>query len=136
MPPSAITGTPWLVGFFGAVHDGGELRHADAGDDAGGADRARPDADLDASAPASISALAASARRDVAGDDAGGIALALDALHRLERRRAEWPCAVSTTSRSTPASISAIERSIAVVADAGGRGDAQAALRILDRHAG
>ena len=37
-----------------------ELRHADAGHDARGADRARPDADLHASAPASISAMAPS----------------------------------------------------------------------------
>jgi IMP dehydrogenase len=29
------------------LHQGGELGHADARDDAGGADRARPDADLD-----------------------------------------------------------------------------------------
>src|SRR3546814_6769963 len=29
-----------------SIQDGGELRHADAGHHAGGADRARPDADL------------------------------------------------------------------------------------------
>jgi hypothetical protein len=46
-PPSAITGTPCLLGFLGAFHDRGELRHADAGDHAGGADRARADPDLD-----------------------------------------------------------------------------------------
>src|SRR5882672_3568542 len=33
---------------FGDVLDSGDLRHADAGDDARGADRPRPDADLDA----------------------------------------------------------------------------------------
>jgi hypothetical protein len=47
MPPSAITGMPCLVGLLGGFHDGGELRHADTGDDARGADRARADADLD-----------------------------------------------------------------------------------------
>src|SRR3546814_3931986 len=34
--------------FFGAIHDRGELRHADARDDPRRADRARPDPDLDA----------------------------------------------------------------------------------------
>jgi hypothetical protein len=47
-----------LVGFFDRADHGRQLRHADARDDARGADRARTDADLDtASAPASISAL-------------------------------------------------------------------------------
>ena len=43
----------------------------------------------------------------------------------------EWPCAVSTTTRSTPASISRSVRSISGFADRGGGGDAQAALRVL-----
>ena len=47
MPPSAITGT-WLSTARRDVRHGGDLRHADAGDDARGADGARADADLDA----------------------------------------------------------------------------------------
>ena len=48
MPPSAITGTPARAAGRDRVGDGGELRHADAGDDARGADRRRAHADLDA----------------------------------------------------------------------------------------
>ena len=70
MPPSAMIGMPAVR--RGAVHigDGGELRHADARDDARRADRAGPDADLDrVGAGLRSSAAAPSARRDVAGDD-------------------------------------------------------------------
>jgi hypothetical protein len=48
MPPSAIIGTPHILEGIVDVLDGRDLRHADAGDDARGADRARADADLDA----------------------------------------------------------------------------------------
>ena len=41
-----MIGVPVFAASSAAVHDRGELRHADAGDDAGGADRARADADL------------------------------------------------------------------------------------------
>ena len=47
MPPSAITGTSASAQRRGDIGDRGDLRHADAGDDARGADRARADADLD-----------------------------------------------------------------------------------------
>ena len=49
--------------------DRGHLRHADAGDDAGGADRARPDADLDGVGAGVDERLRALAGRDVAADD-------------------------------------------------------------------
>ncbi len=45
IPPSAITGTSPAPPT--TIHDRGQLRHAHARDDAGGADAARPDADLD-----------------------------------------------------------------------------------------
>ena len=45
--------------------------------------------------------------------------------------RLEWPCAVSTTTRSTPASISRSVRAKPGVADRGGRGDAQPPLLVL-----
>ena len=48
MPPSAMTGMPYFVAIAGRVIDGGDLRHADAGNDTGGADGAGADADLDA----------------------------------------------------------------------------------------
>ena len=47
MPPSAITGTSGALERLGHARDRADLRHADAGDDARGADRARSDADLD-----------------------------------------------------------------------------------------
>ena len=55
---------------------------------------------LTASAPASTSASVALGGGDVAGDDVDGEAAA-DLLHHVEHGR-EWPCAVSTTSTSTP----------------------------------
>ena len=48
MPPSAISGTPVPASASATFGDRGDLRHADARDDARGADRAGTDADLDA----------------------------------------------------------------------------------------
>jgi hypothetical protein len=109
----AAVGDHRHVGFLRGldrIHDRGELRHADAGDDARGADRARADADLD---------------RVGAGIDQrlGALLVAIlpamtctaleSRLMRLtaSSTREEWPCAVSTTIRSTPASISRSVRS-------------------------
>ena len=85
---------------------------------------------LIASAPASISACAPSC---VAMLPAMTCTALESRLMRLtaSSTRAEWPCAVSTTTRSTPASISRSVRSKPLVADGGGGGDAQAALRVL-----
>jgi hypothetical protein len=76
-----------------------DLGHADAGDHARGADRARADADLDtASAPASTSACVAVGGRDVAGDD---LQLAVLATPRtVSMTFLLWPWAVSTTMTS------------------------------------
>ena len=68
MPPSAMTGTSCGVGGARALHDRGDHRHADAGDDARRADRAGADADLhrvDAGVDQRLRALGG---RDVAGD--------------------------------------------------------------------
>ncbi len=46
MPPSAISGTPVPFERLRDIGDGADLRHADTGDDARGADGARADADL------------------------------------------------------------------------------------------
>jgi hypothetical protein len=54
-----------------------ELRHADAGYDAGSADRARPDSDLDASAPGIDQSLGAVGGRHIARHHLHGIRLAL-----------------------------------------------------------
>ncbi len=47
MPPSAMMGMPRCLGGAVGFGDGGDLRHAGAGDHARGADGARADADLD-----------------------------------------------------------------------------------------
>ena len=56
-------------GGLDAVLQGGELGHADTGDDAGGADRARADADLDTVGAGLDQSLGGLAGGDVAGDD-------------------------------------------------------------------
>ena len=62
IPPSAISGTPSAAQARRALVDRGHLRDADAGDDAGRADRARARCPtFTPSTPASISASAASA---------------------------------------------------------------------------
>ena len=66
----AAVGDHRHVGFLrrlDRVHDGGELRHADAGDDARGADRARADADLDGVGAAIDQRLGAFGGGDIAG---------------------------------------------------------------------
>jgi hypothetical protein len=50
-PPSAMSETPARARPSRDLGDGGDLRHADARHDAGGADRARPDADLERVSP-------------------------------------------------------------------------------------
>ena len=57
--------------------------------------------------------------------------MGLDPLDRRRRRPSEWPCAVSITTRSTPASISATDRSKPGIAHGRGRGDAQPAQLVL-----
>ena len=69
MPPSAMTGMPVALRRLDRIHDRGELRHADAGDDARGADRARADADLDRVGAGIDQRLGALGGGDVAGDD-------------------------------------------------------------------
>src|SRR5690606_923936 len=70
---------PGVLGGERGLVDGRDLRDADAGDDAGGADGAGSDADLDAVAARVDAGLGAVARGDVAADDvdAGGVGLDL-----------------------------------------------------------
>ena len=113
------------------AHDRGQLRHADAGDDPRGADRARADADLDRVGAGLDQGRRRLAGGDVAGDDLGARWTAGARRPRCRARPREWPCAVSTTITSAPAAISASARSMPGVARAGGGTDAQPALRVL-----
>ena len=64
-----MTGTPAGRQACGGLVDRGHLRHAHPGDDAGGADRARADADLDRVDAGVDQRLGAGAGGDVAADD-------------------------------------------------------------------
>ena len=78
----------------GDVGDRGDLRHADARDDAGRADRARADADLDRIRAGVDQRQRRLGRHDVAGDDLLVRPLGLDALDRLDHAAANGraPC--------------------------------------------
>ena len=69
MPPSAMTGTSVLRGRLGRVVNRRDLRYADAGNDARGADRTGPDADLDRVGSGGNQIATAFGRGHVAGDD-------------------------------------------------------------------
>ncbi len=73
-----------LLRRFDRFEQRGELRHADPGHDARGADRPRPDADFDRVGAGIDQRLGAIRRRHVAGDDLHRIRLPLDAAHGVE----------------------------------------------------
>ena len=110
MPPSAMRPTSLSFSASRDHADRGDLRHADAGDDARRADRAGTDADLDRIRARIDQRLGGIAGDDVAGDERH----AADTRFATQRTRSitpcEWPCAVSMTSTSTPASTSASMR--------------------------
>ncbi len=130
MPPSAITGTPASTPRLRRLEDGGELRHADAGDDAGGADRARPDADLDGVRARVDQRLRALSGGDVAGDDRDPVGGALDAAHLLEHL---FGMAVrGVDDQAVDARLDQHLRALeTLAADGGRRGDAQAPVGVL-----
>ena len=105
MPPSPMTGMPARARLR-RIANRGELRNADAGHDARRADRARADADLHAGYAGLDQRLGALRGRDVATDQRQIREGSFELANRLEDAR-EWPCAVSTTTTSTPASTSA-----------------------------
>ena len=78
-------GNPVPDRHLGDVEDGRDLRHADAGDDAGGADRAGPDAGLQAVRAGVDQRLGGLAGGDVAGDQLD-VELRLDPPHHLDDR--------------------------------------------------
>ena len=84
MPPSAMTGVSLCLRRLDRVGDRGKLGHADTGDDAGRADRARPDADLDGVGTGVDQSLGAFGSRDVAGDHLHGIGQTLDSGNGIE----------------------------------------------------
>src|SRR5690606_36431418 len=75
-----------VLGRAGGVHHGGQLRHAHARDDAGGADAARTDADLHSVGAGVDQRAGGVIGGDVAGDDLQTVVLALDALDHLGHR--------------------------------------------------
>ena len=111
MPPSAMTGMSAFARFVRSLHDRGELRHADAGDDARRADRAGADADLDRVGAGVDQRLGRLGGGDVAGDDRRPCSTAFLMRVTWSMTVCEWPCAVSITTQSTPASISCSARS-------------------------
>ena len=84
-----------------AVGNRGDHRHADAGDDARGADRAGADADLDRVDAEVDQRLGRFAGRDVAGDQVDVRELRGGSARTMSSTPCEWPCAVSITSTST-----------------------------------
>ena len=75
MPPSAITGAPEPSRGPHGFGDGGELRHADAGDNPRGADRTRPDANLHRVGAGVDQGPGAVIGGDIAGDDLDPVGL-------------------------------------------------------------
>ncbi len=130
MPPSAMTGTPALAPRLRRLEDGGELRHADAGDDAGGADRARADADLDRVGAGVDQRLRALARRDVAGDDRHFVGGALNAPDLFEHMLGMAVSGVDDQAVD-PRLHQQLGAREAFVADRRRRRDAQAAVAVL-----
>ena len=118
------------LGRFDRRHDGGELRHADAGDDAGGADRARTDTDLDRIRTGIDQRLGAIGGGDVAGHDAHRVRHLLDAGDRIENalRMAMRGIDDEQVDAGFDQPLGPLE---AIVADADGGRGTQAALRIL-----
>ena len=112
------------------LEDRGELRHADAGDDARRADRARPDADLDRVRAGVDQRLRALARRDIAGDDRDLVGRALDAPDLLEHLLGMAVRGVDdeAVDAGRHQQLGALET---LVADRRRRGDAQAPVGVL-----
>ena len=107
MPPSAMMRTPAFSRGLSADIEGGELRDADAGDDAGGADGAGPLADLDGVGAALGEILDALAAGDVSGDDGAVRGMLLADQRTVSPTPLLKPWAVETATTSTPRSTRA-----------------------------
>ncbi len=119
-----------LLARGGRLQHRGELRHPDAGDDARGADAARADADLhriDASLDQRASPLG---RRDIAGDDLGGVGRPLDGLDGSKHAHGVAVGGVYDDDVGLGRDQCA-GTGLAVRSDAGGGGDSKAAKLVL-----
>src|SRR3546814_12710868 len=67
-----------------SIQAGGELRHADAGHHAGGADRARPDADLHGAGACVPQGAGTPGGGDIAGDHLRRVGQSLDLAYRTQ----------------------------------------------------
>src|SRR5471032_37928 len=115
---------------LGDVGDRGDLRHADAGDDAGGADRARTDADLDRVRAVFDQRLGGGRRGDVAADHVDLRELGLDPFHAVEDA---LRMAVGRVDHQhvDAGGDQQLDAFLILLADADGGADQQLALRIL-----
>ena len=84
MPPSAMTGVLLFMRHLDGIHNGSELRHADTGNDSGGANRAWPDADLDRVGAGIDQRPGALAGRNIAGNHLHGVRQPFDPVDRFE----------------------------------------------------
>src|SRR5476649_1588433 len=109
---------------FGHVRDRGDLRHADAGDDTRGADRARADADLDRIGAVFDQGLGGGRRGDVAADDVNLREAGLDPAHAIEYA---LRVAVGRVDHQH------VDALLILLADADGGADQQLALRVFRR---
>ena len=115
--------------------DGGDLRHADAGDDAGGADRAGADADLDGVRARVDERLRAGAGGDVAADDVDVVErrVGLEPADDVDHARGVAVGGVDDDDVDAGVAQSTPARSQASPKKPMARADAQAALVILGR---
>ena len=113
-----------------AVHDRGELRHADAGDDARGADRARADADLDGVGAGVDQRLGAFAVATLPATTCTLFDILLDAVDGVEHHLRMAVRGVDHDEIDAGVDQRLGAR-IALVADRGRRGDAQPPLLVL-----
>ena len=119
-----------LAAFLDGIDDRGELRHADPGDHAGRADRARPDADLDRVGAGLDQRPRALGGRDVADDDLGVVRHPADLVDRFEHPRRMAVRGVDDHDVD-PGGEQRLGPLELLAAGAGGGGDAQPAVLVL-----
>ena len=129
----AAIGNHGDVGFlrgFDCIHDRGQLRHADAGDNPGGANRTGADADLDRVSTGVDQRLRTLLGGDIAGDDLHGIGEPLDAIDGFQHPRGMSVRGIDhdQIDAGVDQPLGAL---ITALADGGCGCDTQPALRIL-----
>ena len=119
-----------LVGFLDGRHDGCQLGNANAGDNAGGADRARADADLDAVSACIDERAGAFASCHIAGDDADGIRHLLHMRDGIQNLLAVAMSGINDDdiAAGIDQALSALDT---VITRGDGSGDAETALGVL-----